>query len=93
MCFVNADAGQGGLTVTKPHKVPTMQDMTKSLRWKRRTPSQAEELVNGAFEGAPVVLDVERLQKSLQSPRFVMPSGLTPEQKRQFMLAVADGHR
>lgn len=68
--------------------------MTKSLRWKRpRTPSQAEELANSPFEGTPVVLDVERLQQSLQSPRFVMPSGLTPEQKRQFMLAVADGHR
>ena len=70
-----------------------MMHMTKSLRWKRRTPSQAEETANRASEDAPVALDVERIQKSLDSPRFVMPSGLTPEQKRQFMLAVANGHR
>lgn len=72
-----------------------MLDMkTNHARWrKRQAPSQAELAVRQAGEEPPVHLDVERLRTSIESPRFVMPSGLTPEEKRQFMLAVAAGHR
>jgi hypothetical protein len=65
--------------------------MSKHHRWKSRKPAHADEAADRAAEEAPVYLDVERLQKSLQSAKFDMPSGLTPEEKRQFMLAVANG--
>jgi hypothetical protein len=70
-----------------------MNTMSNPNRWKRRTPTPAEVAANRAPEEPVVAIDIDRLQRSLQSPRFVMPSGLTPEQKRQFMLAVAHGHR
>jgi hypothetical protein len=70
-----------------------MRDMSKNHRLKRRSQSEAESAVIQASDEPPVFLDVERIEKSIRSPRFVMPSGLTPEEKRQFMIAVAHGHR
>ena len=70
-----------------------MSDMSKHHRWKRRGPTDAEKAISQAPHEEPVHLDVERLQRSLQSPSYVMPSGLTPEERRQFIIAVANGHR
>lgn len=70
-----------------------MTGMSKSHRWKRRATSPGEEAAAQAPAQEPVAVDIARLQASLESPRFVMPSGLTPEEKRQFMIAVAHGHR
>jgi hypothetical protein len=69
--------------------------MTKGpFSWfNRREATDAEKAVDAAATEQPIELDVERLQRSINSQRFVMPSGLTPEQKLEFMLAVADGHR
>lgn len=68
--------------------------MTKILhRFRRHLPTDAEKAAEKAAEETAVTVDVERIQHSMQAPRFVMPSGLTPEEKRQFMLAVANGHR
>jgi hypothetical protein len=62
-------------------------------RWKLRATSQAVEVASRADQEEPVFLDVERLQQSIEAPKFVMPSGLSAEEKRQFILAVANGHR
>lgn len=70
-----------------------MSDMSKLHRWKKRGPTDAEKAIAQAPHEEPVHLDVERLQRSLQSASYVMPSGLTPEERRLFIIAVANGHR
>lgn len=58
-------------------------------RLRRAVPTDGELAAEQAAKQVPVMIDVARMQRSLQSPSFVMPSGLTPEEKRQFILAVA----
>lgn len=37
-------------------------------------------------EQRPVIIDIERMQKALSLPAYVMPEGLSREEIRQFIL-------
>ena len=36
---------------------------------------------------APILIDIERMDKALKSPRYLMPSGLSREERMAFILS------
>ena len=69
-----------------------MRIETDMLNWLMLKAMPQEKRARNASsneESAPVRVDIERMEKALASPSIAMPSGLTREQKRQFILSHA----